>query len=526
MKSAAVQDYGRAYWLSATGSRLVSVSNGVTCCRKAVQTKSALLVFALSLALICLVSSQAYGDVGVVLNESLGTSVERVTGSGHTAVYFSRICPDSPVKLRLCRPGEYGSVMSNYINLGEDERYEWNIAPLSAYVYGVKDPRNRPLFGSPKVKGILEARYRDGVLPDYCSTESCETSDKAEWREMVGASLSRSMYIFVVATTVQQDLDLIAKFNALPNENHFNGFTRNCADFTKDVVNTYFPHSAHRDPINDFAMTSPKAIARTFTHYALSHPEMNFRVLHFSQLPGTIKRSTVARSGTEQLYRSKKLLIPMVVFASHELPAAAAAYMLTGRYDPEREFEEHPISSSAQVDNQIRLAKSEDDGARVEELESVETQEREKIVGTDEEWKEYRREYDLLVNDAVAQEIIPNRIYLSNFFKHMDEAGMPYADAKGALWMDVREDGNLSRKIGVGLSSIFAPGSDPGLGYKLFLARVGQVLKSPKHSRETMLEFRDDWALLQYARVRATTGATGVPPRVSPDLLQVTRASD
>src|SRR5246127_32320 len=65
----------------------------------------------------CLVTSRAYGDVGVILNETLNESVARVTGSGHTAVYFSRICPDTPIKLRLCRPGENGSVMSNYINL-------------------------------------------------------------------------------------------------------------------------------------------------------------------------------------------------------------------------------------------------------------------------------------------------------------------------------------------------------------------------------------------------------------------------
>src|SRR5271155_3603799 len=32
--------------------------------------------------------SITYADVGVVLNESLDSSVARVTGSGHTAVYF------------------------------------------------------------------------------------------------------------------------------------------------------------------------------------------------------------------------------------------------------------------------------------------------------------------------------------------------------------------------------------------------------------------------------------------------------
>ena len=48
--------------------------------------------------LFCL---RACADVGVVLNESLDTSVDRITGTGHSAVYLSRICPDSPVKLRL-----------------------------------------------------------------------------------------------------------------------------------------------------------------------------------------------------------------------------------------------------------------------------------------------------------------------------------------------------------------------------------------------------------------------------------------
>ena len=53
---------------------------------------------------------RANGDVGVVLNESLDSSLDRITGTGHSAVYFSRICPDSPVKLRLCGPGEHGSL--------------------------------------------------------------------------------------------------------------------------------------------------------------------------------------------------------------------------------------------------------------------------------------------------------------------------------------------------------------------------------------------------------------------------------
>jgi len=149
--------------------------------------------------------------VGVVLNESLNSSVDRITGTGHSAVYFSRICPDSPVKLRLCRPDEQGSVMSNYINIGEDQPFEWNVVPLSMYLYGVEDPRNRPLFGSFKIKHLLEERYRTKYLTTYCQGTPCTTSYKAEWREMVAATMIRSVYIFVVDTTIEQDRELIAE---------------------------------------------------------------------------------------------------------------------------------------------------------------------------------------------------------------------------------------------------------------------------------------------------------------------------
>jgi len=455
----------------------------------------------------CLVASRAYADVGVILNESLNESVARVTGSGHTAVYFSRICPDTPIKLRLCRPGENGSVMSNYINLGEDERYEWNIAPFNLYVYGVEDPADRPVFGTDKIKAVLEQRYREQSLAAYCTVKDCLKGDKAEWREMVGANMIRSMYIFVVETTVQQDEDLIAKFNALPNENNFNGMTRNCADFTKNVIDTYFPHSAHRDVINDFGMTSPKAVARTFSHYAQNHPESNFRVLHFSQLPGTIKRSTEPRSGTEQLFRSKKLLIPMVIFADHELPVVAAAYLITGRFNPQREFEQHATVEPVQLNTSAPSSKT--DSARIGsggELAPVEVQERDEVLGAPGEWEKYRKAFDTIVNQAVQDEMIPDRSYVGRIFKRLDTTGRTTADADGDLWLEIA-DSNAASRVGLSRNNIFAPGSDPHLAFELLLASVDAVLKSPKHSRETMLEFKEDWALLEYARMRISSSA-------------------
>ncbi|MGC1417254.1 MAG: hypothetical protein WA817_18340 [Candidatus Acidiferrum sp.] len=460
------------------------------------------LAAVLGLVLVSLAPSSAYGDVGLLLNESLDTSFARISGSGHSAVYLSRICAESPIKLRLCRPGEEGSVMSNYTTLGEDQPFEWNIVPLSIYLYGVEDPQNRPLFGSQKIKHVLEERYREKYLAGLCNTAECRTSNKAEWREMVGATLERSVYAFVVSTTVEQDLALINEFNSLPNQNHFNGITRNCATFARHILNTYYPHAARADYLNDFGLITPKAIARSFARYAARHPEAQFRVLHFAQLPGTIKRSTECRNATEQLYHSKKLLVPMLIFADHELPFIAASYLLTGRFNPEHELEQHPTAEASDLDLEIRQAKSENNASREAELVAVVETEGAQLVGTAKEWKQYREEFSGFADDAISREVIPDANFLGRLFKYLDRTGTPSVDANGALWLDLSQGGN-PEKLGLSASNLFAPGTDSQWAYAIILARADHYLKSPKHSREIMPEFKSDWAMLQTARIKS-----------------------
>jgi len=447
--------------------------------------------------ILCLLCPLARADVGVVLDESLDSSIERITGSGHSAVYFSRLCAESPVRLRLCRPGEQGSVVSTYMSLREDQPYEWNAVPLSIYLYGVDDPGDRPLYGSRKIKRVLEEQYRAKYLASYCTSRSCRTSDSADWRSMVGANLARGIYIFVAETSEEQDRKFIAEFNSLPNVNHFNGVRRNCADFTRHIINSYFPHAASTDYLNDFGMTSPKAVARSFTHYALRHPEVRFRVLHFAQVPGTIKRSSEVRDGTEQLYHSKKLLVPMILFAEHTLPVMAGFYVLTGRFNPMREAEDYPTAEITETSHQIRAAETEGQETRAAQLKGLEHERRADVAGTAQEWKFYRQALRAAVDDEVRRGTIPDRGYLKHVFKQLD-AGRIYAGPSGALWVEVPSESGPYR-LGLSLSNVLAEGSDFRLADELLLARVGRELKGPKHERENMLQFKEDWALLQTA---------------------------
>src|SRR6202522_345848 len=468
------------------------------------------------LALAALLTSRARADAGVVLNESLYTSVARINGSGHTAVYLSRICPDgSPVKIRMCLPGEQGPIMSNYSTLGEDQPYEWNIVPLSVYLYGVEDPGDRPLVSSKAIKAALEERYRDRYLAAICTEQRCRSGKSAEWREMVGATLERSMYMFVVKTTVEQDRELIAEFNSLPNVNHFNGMTRNCADFTRRVMNVYYPGAVKPDYLNDLFMTSPKAVARSLTHYAEKHPESDFRVLHFAQVPGTIKRSSECRSGTEQLYHSKKLVIPLAYFAWQGVPVVAASYAITGHFNPEHQFEAHPSSDAAGSASDASLDIGSAYVVSVQELAAEDTLEREAIVGTKDAWKEYQKRFDATVDEAIRKEVIPDRMYLKSVFKKLGAGGTISADANGALWMNFRGD-EPPLRVGISASNVYAADSDGQLAYQILLARMAGEWKSPKHSRETMMEFKQDWTLLDDIRGRgiAVAAARSAQPEL------------
>ena len=453
---------------------------------------------AFALALASLWGTSARGDIGVVLSEALDESVGKVTRAGHSAVYFSRVCPETPVKLRPCRPDEMGSIISNYTTLGEDQPFEWNDVPLSVFLYGVDDPQFRPLIGLPQIKRALEENYRTEHLAGYCASEFCRTSNKPEWREMVGATLERSLYIFVVHTSLDQDLAFIKQFNSSPNVNHFNGVTRNCATFVRAVVDFYYPHSAHADYLNDFLMTSPKAIARSFTRFGLRHAELDLRVLHFAQLPGTIKRSSQARSGTEQFCRTKKFYPPMVWFAPYGMPAAAGAYYLTGRFNPERELEKHPavvLAASGRNTGRAGIRANQADGD-----EPAKTT-REQAVGTPAEWKQYQTDFDGILGEAVAEKLIPGRDYIDHFAAQLQNTGTPVLGPHGGMWLEISEGGQTTR-LGVSANNVFSSSSNSHLAYSLLLASAHQMLKSPKDRRESMDEFKADWQALQRGRTR------------------------
>jgi hypothetical protein len=166
-------------------------------------------------------------------------------------------------------------------------------------------------------------------------------------------------------------------------------------------------------------------------------------------------------------------------------------------------LEQHPNSESSDIKQEIREAKAGNDALRQQQLQAVVDQESAQLVGTSEEWKQYRENFGSLTEEAISREVIPDRNFLGRLFKHLDHAGTLSVDANGALWLDISQGGKPSR-LGLSASNLFATGTDSQWAYALTLARAHHYLNSPKHSREIMPDFKNDWALLQAARINSS----------------------
>lgn len=94
-------------------------------------------------------------NVSLLLEESVGGAGE-FTGSGHAAIYFSALCAESPSRLRHCKPGEEGAVITTYPELGTKTNYKWIALPLTAFLYAVTSQGDKPLYGMAKSDAICE----------------------------------------------------------------------------------------------------------------------------------------------------------------------------------------------------------------------------------------------------------------------------------------------------------------------------------------------------------------------------------
>ena len=270
----------------------------------------------------------AHASVALLLEEPFG-QFGAMNPTGHAAVYLSHVCAEGPTHLRMCRPGEYGAVISRYHKI---DGYDWIAMPLLPYLYAVDDPAQIPAWVDPEQVAALRDTYRRAHLEALAPDTKTGATPKGEWIQLIGSSYDRKIYGFDVGTTAEQDERFVALFNDRKDVSHFNLFFHNCADFSRIVLDTYIPDVVHRNFIADVGLTTPKQVARSLVKYGEKHPDVDVSAFVIPQVEGNVKRSHAVNGVTESLVKSKKYLIPMAVLTPHITATVALAYLVDGRF--------------------------------------------------------------------------------------------------------------------------------------------------------------------------------------------------
>ena len=280
-----------------------------------------------SLALLFCAAVTANGSVALLMEEPYG-EFGAFNPTGHAAVYLNHVCAETPTELRTCRPGELGVVISRYHKV---DGLDWIAIPLIPYLYAVDSADEVPKSVDKAQVAELRDAYRRAHLESIIPDPVKGRIPGGDWTQLVGSSYDRTIHGFEVETTPEQDAQFIAIVNDKRNVSHFNLFLHNCADFSRVVLDTYFPHAIHRNFIADAGLTTPKQVARALVKYAKKHPEIDMMAFIIPQVPGTVKRSHPVDGVAESLVKSKRYLLPLVVLAPEVTGGVVIAYLADGR---------------------------------------------------------------------------------------------------------------------------------------------------------------------------------------------------
>ena len=374
-------------------------------------------------------------------------------GTGHAAVYLSRVCAESPTALRRCQPGEPGVVISRYHGIaGRD----WIAVPFIPYLYAVNRPENVPLVADEKLVKFLRHNYVESI-----------GLTEGPWYQLAGSAYDRTTYGFRIATRPEQDDELIRILNSAPNRESYRLLNRNCSDFAKQIINFYYPKSVHRSIIADLGVMTPKQAAKSLVHSGKRHPEMQLTTFIIPQVPG-LKRSKPVHGVIESVVLAKKYVTPVLLFHPFVVGTVEAAYWAGWRFNPAKGALIFDVSQWDLSDPRNALA----------------------LPLTSAQRRSYEISLATVKRESIAAELLEWRKLQANAEPQVDASGQPFlkAQVEGQTILIGLSRGNALR--------LTAP---PEFTQELVLTRLEHELKSGKPPRASQHGIESDWKLLERA---------------------------
>jgi len=281
-------------------------------------------LFFLLAAFVC---ARAHARAALLMEEPYGF-FGAVNPTGHNAIYFERICAETPVTLRRCKPGELGAVIARYQGI---DGYDWVAIPLIPYLYSVENAADVPTHVDHEAVVQMRERYREKHLDSLGANLSPGNLVHGGWTQLLGAAYERRIYAFRFETTEAQDNALIEKLNAFPNRTRFNLLFNNCADFARVMLNDYFPRTFRRSIFPDAGMTTPKQITYRLVRFGRKNPGTKLTAFEIPQIPGYRHRSGSAKT-IDESFVTTLYAIPIALMNPYLAGGLFVDYLVRGRY--------------------------------------------------------------------------------------------------------------------------------------------------------------------------------------------------
>jgi hypothetical protein len=403
----------------------------------------------LTVGLILATAGQCRADIGVIVLEPIGP-LGFFTRSGHAATYLSNICPDgSPIRMRICHPGEHGGVVSKYTPFSEDTDYDWAIVPFEEYVHGFSSAQAAPIIATPLLRQAVERYDFDRVFAGALHPTADGRRPEGEWKATLATRFERSFYLFSVDTSPADDAAIVAAFNAAPNKSRFNFFYRNCSNQAKAIFDLVLP-DAIGDRTDGLTMEAPKGLAKALVAHARADPNLHLRVRRYTQTPGTFARSRSALFPMENTYRSTAFAPYWIFGGFREVALGALVYhQVLSPFSLDTASADFATARAAALtEEQERLRRRQDAveaaltsaigrdrdwprlaalctmvSRRLEAITEEKRAEADGVRGSSAHWRELGREFDALTSTVDWLRLLPEEL-----------ARRAASDGRGALW--------------------------------------------------------------------------------------------
>jgi hypothetical protein len=412
---------------------------------------------ALFLFLLCFVPN-ARADVTILLEEPYSYD-GAFAGTGHSAIYLTRVCAASPTLLRRCEPGEHGVVISRYDRIGG---YDWIAIPLIPYLYAVARPEEIPLYADSKLVAFLRDQYRQKYLEDLAPDSPSGGMPGGDWVQLVGSAYDRTSYGYQIESTAAQDDKFIEWMNTRPNTKTYEVVSRNCADFVREVLNFYYPKAVSRGFISDFGVLTPKHAAKSLVKYSQRHRDLEFTSFVVPQVPGSIRRSKPIRGLVESVFKAKKYVVPLAFLNPFVAGGFATAYMISGRFNPSK----NALVFSPNDKPQPPLT------------------------------KEDRRIFKKNIDDLMQADLTAKPALDSISWQEFRRKALPNLDLEGHPILHVALDDRIV-ELGISRGSIFSGTPPSELQSEFLVARLRADLAAGRAPTASRALVQADWNLLQ-----------------------------